>query len=155
MKYNYLFLLILLFPFTANSQGKMESLENQQSNDFQQSKLISDFDVFDIRIDIIRQTEDDVNENSATECEDVPHHPLGFNLGNGLFLDINNNLSLLVPELFGLNGIDDFEIVQENNSILGNSKTFFTKSGSDFITKHRGYYRKLGVSVKNHRYISG
>lgn len=49
------------------------------------------------RIDLYRQTETDSDDNIV----DVPLSPVGIDMGDGLILDTNGNIGLLVPEAMG------------------------------------------------------
>lgn len=89
---------------------------------FQQLELNVAYELEELRLDIIRKetTSSDPDGNSTTE--DVPYHPLGFDLGNGLFYDLNGNLALRLKHLFDLDGRSEFSLkrierVQTNRGI--------------------------------------
>ncbi len=70
----------------------------------------------ELRVDLVRQqTSRQVSENTVT-YQDVPYHPLGFDLGNGLFYDLNGNLSIRVNFLLGVEGEPVFKIKKEDMS---------------------------------------
>ncbi len=56
----------------------------------------------ELRIDLLRQTDETQVNDTVTETENRPYHPLGFDLGNNLFFDLNGNLSLRVDGLLGI-----------------------------------------------------
>lgn len=94
MKYKSLSLLLLIICGCTTLNKTI--IENTDRSIFQPLVLIPDYDICNIRIDLIRQTNKEQVNDSATEAEKIPYHPVGFYLGNGLFLDLNDNLSLLV-----------------------------------------------------------
>ena len=57
-----------------------------------------------LRIDLIREQESYRVNDSIEEMRDSPYHPLGFDLGNGLFYDLDGNLSLRLEDLLGVRG---------------------------------------------------
>jgi hypothetical protein len=73
-----------------------------------------------LRIDLIRQTEGD-----STGSEDVPYHPMGFDLGNGLFYDLNKNLSFRLGYLSGFSPDEDFEIYRINKPARNGKVTVY------------------------------
>lgn len=56
-------------------------------------------ELYNLRIDIIRQTDQNQLGSSETETVERPYHPVGFDLGNGLFFDLNENLSFRIDYL--------------------------------------------------------
>lgn len=65
-----------------------------------------------LRIDIIRQTESVTIGENQSETRDVEYHPMGFDIGNGLFFDLNDNLSLRVDRLLNMDTNQDFTIAE-------------------------------------------
>ncbi|NET34777.1 MAG: hypothetical protein F6K19_22585 [Cyanothece sp. SIO1E1] len=121
MKKGLLLIFSLLFlafysPFDAESPSKSKAAT------FQQLELNVAYELEELRVDVIRKesTSSDPDGNSTTE--DVPYHPLGFDLGNGLFYDLNGNLALRLKHLFDLDGQEEFSLkrierVQQNRGI--------------------------------------
>lgn len=79
-------------------------------------KAVPDFDLYKLRIDILRQTET-VTETTTVgvnttvdQTVDQEYSDLGFDLGSGLFFDLNQNLSLRVDKLFNINSNESFEV---------------------------------------------
>ena len=137
MKNKYLFL-FLLFLITGCSTLNRTIIEKTDRSGFQPLTLIPDYDIYDIRIDIIRQTNEKQVNDSTTETKNSPYHSVGFYLGNGLFIDLNDNLSLLVPKLLNINGNENFMIIQNHPGSLFDSKTTYEKIDSLFVTKNGG-----------------
>ena len=100
--------------------------------------LIPDYDIYDIRIDLIRQMNEPGINDSAEEAEAVPYHPVGFYLGNGLFIDLNDNLSLLVPKLFNINANENFTITYNQQGPISGLKITYKRTGNLFVTESSG-----------------
>ena len=89
------------------------TLNKSTINSLHREKLIGpflqpDFELYDLRIDLIRNTTtEEVNDSTETEKE-MPYHRLGFNLGNGLYYDLNENLCLRLTDLFNIDDLSDF-----------------------------------------------
>ncbi len=136
MKYKSLSLLLLIIGGCTTLNKTI--IENTDRSFFQSLVLIPDYDICDIRIDLIRQTNKKQVNDSTTKTEKVPYHPVGFYLGNGLFLDLNDNLSLLVPKLLHINCDENFTIKQSHPGYIFNSTTTYEKTDSLFITNNDG-----------------
>jgi hypothetical protein len=84
--------------------------------------LLPMLDVFEERVDVIREkTNADQMHNEQGETV-VPYHSVGFYLGNGLFYDLNGNLSLLPLKLLDLSPHKTFRVeLTKARSLLNNS----------------------------------
>ncbi|MFW5760377.1 MAG: hypothetical protein ACOCXH_05305 [Cyclobacteriaceae bacterium] len=136
MKY-ILFSLLILFICGCTTLNK-NLIKNTERLDFQPLVLIPDYDICDIRIDIIRQTSEKQVNNSTTETEEYPYHPNGFYLGNGLFFDLNDNLSLLVPKLLDISCDKNFKIKHSHQGSIFKSATTYEKIDSLLVIRNRG-----------------
>lgn len=112
--------LCLFLSFVFPPTGVTPNASPSQS--FNELDLQIAHELEELRIDVRRETRSstDVDGNSTTEKED--YHPLGFDLGNGLFYDLNGNLSLRVKHLFALDGQDSYSIkrirrVEQNKGV--------------------------------------
>ncbi len=94
-------------------------------------KLEPSTELLFLRQDIIRQTYEECVDDSTTETKKVDYHPMGFDLGNGLFYDFNKNLSLRLDALLGLQGEADFTIKMISASLFGDKIDYKIKSGMD------------------------
>ena len=96
----------LFFCFGCYSLPTLNQKEILKStNDsFMPSQLEIAYEVEGLRLDIIRQT-----THRKMEIP-VQNHPLGFDLGNGLFYDMNQNLSLRIDKLLGIKTGEDYSI---------------------------------------------
>ncbi|MBN2610192.1 MAG: hypothetical protein JXB00_01405 [Bacteroidales bacterium] len=77
---------------------------------FDSLSLIPDWEANDLRIDLIRQTYEEDLTDSTKETKETPYHPIGFDLGNGLFYDLNENLCLRLDYILDISKANDFEI---------------------------------------------
>ena len=92
-------------------------------------ELTPGYDLFMIRMDLIRERESTGNAAAGPVTRDAPYHRLGFHLGNGLFFDLNENLCLLVPDLYGINVDEDFEIEEQTSP---QRRNLYTMKGNVF-----------------------
>lgn len=111
-------LLFLAFYPPADS----ENLSKKKTSTFQQLELNVAYELEELRVDLIRQEETTSDGDGNSTTEDVDYHPLGFDLGNGLFYDLNGNLALRLKHLFDLDGQEEFSLkrierVQQNKGI--------------------------------------
>ncbi|MGD1892731.1 MAG: hypothetical protein ACFB15_19360 [Cyclobacteriaceae bacterium] len=97
--------LILLSSACATLNRTTVSDPNKRDG-LQELQLSTGYDVYGLRIDLIRQVTTDGDGNSCP----MPYHYLGVNLGNGLFYDANNNLTLNLDQLPELRQVEDFTI---------------------------------------------
>jgi len=97
--------------------------------------LVPGYDISDIRVDIIRQTDTGFNDGSG-DSDDAPYHPVGFYLGHGLFLDLKDNISFLIPELFNLHLIENFVIEQNNSNRWFKSKITYEKTDGLMVNRY-------------------
>lgn len=82
--------------------------------------LEAGYEVYKLRIDLLRNTTTETvstssgrNATATTQTVDVPYNYLGIYLFEGLFLDLNNNLSFNVIKLLNNKGDGDFQIRQK------------------------------------------
>jgi hypothetical protein len=92
----------------------ISEIKNLERIEFDSLKLSPDRETNNFRIDLIRQTQEETVNDSITETNDTPYHPLGFDLGNGLFYDLNENLCLRVDYLLGFSSDYNFEMTKIN-----------------------------------------
>ena len=132
MKLRTVILLLPLFIagcfYAPIYQTELEAIEISDSLD--PIELTPDFDPYLLRIDLIRQTRCDGNDDT----QNVNYSRLGFRLGNGLFFDYNNNLSILIPELFGIVGLENFSIEDQFNNNI------YTKADDNYTSVCRNWF---------------
>lgn len=94
------------------------------------------FDMYSLRADLIRQkTYSYINDQYHEQP--VSYHPLGFDLSNGLFFDLNRNLCLDLGYLLKLDKSRDFTLKTTNCSVDGQPKKrqhFIVQAGDQLCT---------------------
>ena len=101
----------VIFIFSACSTPlSLLDINNLNKVEFEPLFISSACELLDLRIDIIRQTYEYQVNDSTNETKKVPYHKLGFNLGNGLFYDLNDNLSIRIDYLLDIDTKNNFEI---------------------------------------------
>lgn len=149
--------------FGCSTSLKISEIKELSKTKFDSLSIKPDIELYDFRIDIIRQTTEEQVNDSTTETEDVPYHFLGFNLGNGLFYDLNDNLSLRIDYLLNIDTKKDFKvekIYSKNkwNRIYKSQEGKFTieyprKKKTYDIIQVENINDSLSISYKNkHRY---
>lgn len=92
----------------------ISEIKNLERIEFDSLILNPDRETNNLRIDLIRQNHVELVNDSTTNIRDTPYHPLGFDLGNGLFYDLNENFSFRVDYLLGFSSDYNFEITKIN-----------------------------------------
>ena len=142
----FIFVFIVLIGFAqCKAVLDIEEIKSLNKETFDDLTLKPDYDVYKQRIDVVRQSKGD----SANTDEE--YHNLGFNLGNGLFYDLNENLSFRFDYLFDIQPNSDFKITVINDSAryrrnyqtVVRNDTLFTY----FYRKKKEYYQ---YHVKKH-----
>jgi len=147
-RYNYLFVFLVFFYGCTTLNKTL--IESANRNQLQPLVLIPEYDVYDVRIDIIRQTKEEEVNDSTTETKKVPYHNIGFYLGNGLFVDLNDNISLLVPKLFNINGNENFTIQQLYYNYLIKSYETYKKTDHTFSVYYNGFIKtNTEIEIEN------
>ncbi len=147
MKKHILFILVLTscsrFPLTRNEVLSMKSIG------FNEPELKMDYEPTNLRIDVFRQhTTNYINETIIYE-EPVDYHPLGFNMGNGLFYDMNGNLSFRIDHLLDFSTDEPFEIRLNNWPNNQKAITQFVYKNNEFskIAIHQRNFKSLFEKV--------
>jgi hypothetical protein len=99
-------------------------------------------ELFNLREDIYRETTTQETTNSSgetvTKTVDKSYHPLGFHICKGVFLDLNENLTINIPEMFGNYESSNFEIEEEKNSFLSKLNYSVKKEGNKITRTSKG-----------------
>lgn len=128
---------LLLLPLWGFSQFKGKKIDVESFNaEKVDVSIAADFDLFELRYDIIRQTEEVNNTDSTCKTVDLDYHVLGFELGNFLFFDVKNNLSLRMDKIFGLDYSNDFIIQEESYPFRKNRSQFYTFQDATFYDRN-------------------
>jgi len=103
-------------------------------------QLKSGVELSNLRIDLYRNTQSTTSTNSEgdteTETTIMSYHPIGFYICRGVFYDVNRNLSLVIPDLFGIKSKDDYCIREITPGFLSDSEYLVTKNGNTITTAH-------------------
>jgi hypothetical protein len=101
-----------LFPLLCISCAtiNIDEIRDLHRTEFSQVELKPGYEINNLRIDLIRKNFTENINDSVTETKDSPYHPLGFDLGNGLFYDMNENLCLKLDFLLKFTADKNFEI---------------------------------------------
>lgn len=110
MKATALFYALGLILSSSCATLNVMDIKNLEKTEFDPLFLIPDSEVNNLRIDLIRQTYDEDINDSITETKETPYHPVGFNLGNGLFYDLRNNFCFRIDYLLDFSPDMEFEI---------------------------------------------
>jgi hypothetical protein len=88
----------------------ISEIKNLEKMKFDSLTLNPNWEAHNLRIDLIRQTYEEDVTDSTKETKETPYHPIGFDLGNGLFYDLNKNLCLRLDYIMDFSKDDDFEV---------------------------------------------
>ena len=112
MKHTTFITILLTLLVAACSTLNIREIKSMKKTHFQNMELSPGQVHNKLRIDVIRQVTETYVDETTSICENVPYHPLGFDLGNGLFFDMNGNLSLRLDQLLDFDSNEPFEINQ-------------------------------------------
>ncbi|WP_411821597.1 hypothetical protein [Leptospira sp. 'Mane'] len=126
-------LLLLCFVQCASATFKESDLGDGQRVPFSAFNPKPGVDVFNnLRVDIVRQYRTVRTQNSngtfTQRQERVQDQPAGIELGNGLFLDANQNLVLSLLDVLGLRNREKFKVIQKASGFMSND-VILTKDG--------------------------
>ncbi|MFM9950774.1 MAG: hypothetical protein ACKV1O_22745 [Saprospiraceae bacterium] len=126
----------------------LTEINNVQKVEFEPLYIQNDLELYDLRIDIIRQAYDESTSDTTSETRNMPYHPAGFNLGNGLFYDLNGNLSLRIDKLLEINPEANFRLEKAYAGQEGRSE-IYSRVNDTFSTetlRSGRIYNKLSIS---------
>ncbi len=95
-------IVFLLLLFSCSPRFDVQELQGLSFAEAGPIQLTPSFELFDWRYDIIRQEDSYSDAEGNFYTSDRDYHPIGFNLGNGLFIDMNDNLSFRIDQLLGI-----------------------------------------------------
>ncbi len=140
---------IFTFSIISLLIGSCATLNINETNDlakepFDSLMLRPNRETNNLRIDVLRQTYSVTVNDSTTESRETPFNPIGFDLGNGLFYDLNKNISFRLDYLLGISSEEDFKI-QEINRPAKNKKIVLYTFKNDTLSlsyppKEKAYY---------------
>ena len=124
---------IILLVYGCSIPFDITEINNIPKTKFDPVYVKYNYEIIDLRIDIIRQTETEHVNDSTTETVDVPYHKLGFDLGNCLFFDLNENLSLRIDKLLNFNSEGNFTL---GRSYKKKRRKIFENNNDTFCIKY-------------------
>ena len=99
-------------------------------------------ELFNLREDICRETTSrettSTSGETVTETVNVPYSPIGFHICKGVFLDLNENLTVNIAELFNYNVSSNFQITEESYSFLSKRINTIKKEGNKITRTSKG-----------------
>ncbi len=126
------FLSIFAFAILQSCSPVLEqNITNLEKIDLEPLKLEPGYDLYSIRLDVIRETETSAGGQGGTQF--ASYNRLGFHLGNGLFYDLNNNLSILVDKLYEIKENENFEITER---VTPQRRNRYTKEGNTYEERY-------------------
>lgn len=97
-------------------------------------------ELLNLREDIYRETTSvestSITAVNGTERVDVSYHPMGFHICKGVFLDIHENLSVNIADLFDIDEKQNYQILEETPSIFSVQKYLILKKGNEIERIH-------------------
>ncbi len=105
---------------SACSTLNIREIRNLDRVAFAPLRLDPDVEPTDLRVEVLRQTRRETTTNGTTYV-DVPNDPLGSNLGNGLFYDMNENFSFRLDRLLGFAHDESFILKKATTSSFLNN----------------------------------
>jgi hypothetical protein len=131
----------------------VDEIRNLQKTAFDPVELIPGYETDKLRIDLVRNTFTENVNDSVTETKDTPYHPFGFDLGNGIFYDVNENLCLRLDFLLGFSEDENFEVHGLCRANPGRGINIYRFSNDTFKVNHMYgknlHYRYHRVSDAN------
>jgi hypothetical protein len=135
-----IFLLLTGLGLIGCSTLSIREIKTLENIPFEPLRLEPATEPTDLRIDVIRQTEQQMVGNTLQTVE-VPNEPLGLDLGNGLFYDLNENFSLRLDYLLGFAEEEVFEL-KKISTPAGSGFTIYALA-NDTLTVARSPGKKI------------
>lgn len=117
----------LFFCYLGCTPSRQLDIDHLESVSWGELKLEPGYELYDLRIDLIRQTDETSTTDTTgttTTIEDRSYHPMGFDLGNGLFFDLNQNLSLRIDQLAYIDDPHSFKVKTIQNRRKARGKIY-------------------------------
>ena len=139
VKIHYLFVLLFLCSACASLNKAVVSDYNKREG-LQELQLSAAYDVYQLRVDLIRQETTTSSGSNSYQTTPTPYHYLGVTLGNGLFYDANHNLTLNLNQLPELQLLEDFTVTKKERG-LWNQSEMYQKQAQSFYKKKDGIFQ--------------
>lgn len=150
---------VILLLFNACTSLSLHEINSLDKNSFDALQLDPGVEANDLRVDVIRNTTLVYIDEYQYMEQPVPYHPLGFDLGNGLFYDLNGNLSFRIDYLLDFNPEDSFSIEENIKPETNKMRTLYQYSGDSLVFeklqtgKQKLIYRKESYADSNLYYL--
>lgn len=144
-------LLTISLAIAATSCSTLNPKEIQNLNRvaFAPLELAPSVEPTDLRLDVIRQVRTSYSYiYERLETTDVPNDPLGFDIGNGLFYDLNENFSLRLDRLLDFADDDKFVLNKMENPAPNRGFTSYTYENDSLTTS---FSERSRIRYRYHR----
>lgn len=131
IKYTSLSFLIGMFATACASLDRLE-INNVNRIPPEQLQLQPQLDLYAERIDVIRN---ETTNSTTNGVEPIPYHTAGFYLGNGLFYDLNGNLTIMPLKILTDLNPYSFKVLKTNNQLLFNASTSIQRTENNILRK--------------------
>ncbi len=139
MKVSY-FVGLLLVCAACASLNKAVVSDPERREGLQELQLSAGYDVYQLRVDLIREVTTDYVGNNNYQSSPVPYHYLGVHLGNGLFYDANRNLTLNLDQLPALKDLNNFTIIKKERGAW-RLPEIYKKQAQSFFKEKEGLFK--------------
>ena len=146
------FALLLTLMASSCATLNVSDIRSMNRVTFEPLSLQPALEASGLRIDLIRQTTDVQVNDSTTETHDTDYHPVGFDIGNGIFFDLNGNLSFRLETLLGVSGSECYEAMQTSRRHQRRADRIYTNCDGRLTVRYPPGRREREV---NHRVIDG
>ncbi len=144
-------LLTISAAITLSACSTLSTKEIQSLNRvaFAPLELVPSVEPTDLRLDVFRQVQTTYSYiYKRLETTDVPNDPVGFNLGNGLFYDLNENFSLRINQLLGFADDERFVLKRMEDPAPNRGFTTYTFKNDSLTTS---FSERNRIRYKYHR----
>jgi len=140
---------VLLIFLSGCATLNIQEIINLESKDFDTLQLCPAVEPNGLRIDLLRKNHDVYYIDSLVYAELMPYHPLGFDLGNGIFYDLSGNLSFKIDYLLNFSSDSSFQIEKSGKKTARTIFLFY----HDSLSVNRP--PKTKIRQQYHRVIHG
>ena len=132
-------IIFLMFIIASCSKLPIQEVSSLEKRPFDPIRLSPGFEANNLRIDLIRQSYQQLTiDSSYYETVNIANNPLGFDLGNGLFFDLNDNLCLRLDQLMNFSPEQNFTLRQIDRPKKDKGVTTYTLDNNSLEIKGIG-----------------
>ena len=140
MKLLLVFLLLPCLSF-AQIRGKKIDVNNFKAEQVKLS-LEPNYDLFKLRFDILRQTEEVEVNDTVSETVEVDDHLIGFEIGDFLFADLNDNITLQINKLLNIDFYHPFSLQKSYRPFRKGQTNYYEFNNGVYSYKRSNHGRK-------------